>query len=75
MRCLQQPARLDNPAVNTIPRTHIHCVGATPKGIIRRPVPVIQPNGTPAQVWELATGHDCMITMPAELADLLVKLG
>jgi hypothetical protein len=25
-------------------------------------------------VWELPTGHDCMITMPAELSDLLLKL-
>jgi hypothetical protein len=23
-------------------------------------------------VWELPTGHDCMITMPAELAELLL---
>ena len=73
--CLQQPAHLDNPAVNAVPRTHIHCVGATPAGIVRRPVPPIQPNGTPAQVWELPTGHDCMITMPAELTGLLLKLG
>ena len=75
VRCLQQPVRLDNPAVNAIPRTHIHCVGAQPAGITRRPVPPIQPNGTPAQVWELPTGHDCMITMPAELSELLLKLG
>ncbi|NJP97539.1 alpha/beta hydrolase [Nonomuraea sp. FMUSA5-5] len=72
--CLQQPVRLDNPAVRGIPRTHIHCVGAAPAGIERRPVPPIQPNGSPAQVWELPTGHDCMITMPAELAGLLLKL-
>jgi hypothetical protein len=25
-------------------------------------------------VWELPTGHDCMITMPVELTDLLLKL-
>ncbi|MYZ34008.1 MULTISPECIES: alpha/beta hydrolase [unclassified Streptomyces] len=75
VRCLQQPVRLDNPAVNTIPRTHIHCVVGEPEGIVRRPVPAIQPNGTPAQVWELPTGHDCMITMPAELAELLLKVG
>ncbi|WP_244223653.1 hypothetical protein [Amycolatopsis circi] len=74
VRCLQQPARLDNPAARAIPRTHIHCVGATPKGITRRPVPAIQPNGTPSQVWELPTGHDCMITMPVELSELLLKL-
>jgi pimeloyl-ACP methyl ester carboxylesterase len=75
VRCFQQPVRLDNPAVNAIPRTHIHCVAANPEGIARRPVPATQPNGTPAQVWELATGHDCMITMPVELAELLHKLG
>ncbi|MEU3183567.1 alpha/beta fold hydrolase [Streptomyces sp. NPDC006923] len=75
VRCLQQPVRLDNPAVNTIPRTHIHCVVGVPEGFARRPVPAVQPNGAPARVWELATGHDCMITMPVELADLLLKLG
>lgn len=74
IRCLRQPARLDNPAVNAIPRTHIHCVGGAPEGITRRPVPEVQPNGSPAQVWELPTGHDCMVTMPAELSELLLKL-
>jgi pimeloyl-ACP methyl ester carboxylesterase len=74
VRCLQQPVRLDNPAVNAIPRTHIHCT-VKPEGFDRRPVPATQPNGTPAEVWELATGHDCMITTPVELAELLLKLG
>jgi pimeloyl-ACP methyl ester carboxylesterase len=75
VRCLRQPVRLDNPAVNTIPRTHIHCTVGEPEDIDRRPVPPVQPNGTPAQVWELATGHDCMITTPVELTELLIKLG
>lgn len=75
VRCLQEPVRLDDPAVNAIPRTHIHCVGFQPEGITRRPVPATQPNGAPAQVWELPTGHDCMITMPVELTELLLKLG
>jgi pimeloyl-ACP methyl ester carboxylesterase len=75
VRCLQQPVRLDNPAVNAIARTHIHCVGATPEGITRRPVPATQPNGSPATVRELPTGHDCMITMPVELSEVLVKVG
>jgi pimeloyl-ACP methyl ester carboxylesterase len=75
VRCLQQPVRLDNPAVNAIPRTHIHCTVGKPDGFDRRPVPATQPNGAPAQVWELATGHDCMVTMPDELAELLLKLG
>ncbi|MFG3025572.1 alpha/beta fold hydrolase [Streptomyces sp. NPDC048254] len=69
VRCLQQPVRLDNPAVHTIPRTHIHCVADVPEGIVRRPVPATE------QAWRLPTGHDCMITMPAELAELLLKLG
>jgi pimeloyl-ACP methyl ester carboxylesterase len=73
--CLQQPVRLDNPAVNAIPRTHIHCTVGVPQGFAMRPVPDVQPNGTPAQVWELATGHDCMVTTPVELTELLVKLG
>ncbi|GGW81857.1 alpha/beta fold hydrolase [Streptomyces lomondensis] len=75
VRCLTQPVRLDNPAVRKIPRTHIHCVADGPEGLDRRPVPALQPNGSPAQVWELPTGHDCMITMPAELAELLLRLG
>ncbi|WP_233508306.1 hypothetical protein [Spongiactinospora gelatinilytica] len=60
--------------MNAIPRTHIHNVGAMPAGITHRPVPPIQPNGTAAQVWELPTGHDSMITMLAELSELLLKL-
>ncbi|MFF3501560.1 alpha/beta fold hydrolase [Streptomyces sp. NPDC003247] len=73
VRCLQQPVRLDNPAVDVIPRTHIHCT-VKPEGITRRPVPALQPNGSPARVWELPTGHDCMITMPTELSELLLQL-
>ncbi|WP_043683708.1 alpha/beta fold hydrolase [Streptomyces xylophagus] len=72
---LRQPVRLGNPAAHAIPRTHIHCVGSEPEGFERRPVPATQPNGTPAQVWELESGHDCMITVPGELAELLLKLG
>lgn len=74
VRCLQQPVRLGNPAVDAIPRTHIHNVGAMPAGVTRRPVPSTQPNGTASQVWELLTGHDSMITMPGELSELLLKL-
>lgn len=74
VRCLQEPVRLDNPAARAIPRTHIHCTVGKPEGMARRPVPAIQPNGEPARVWELPTGHDCMVTMPGELAELLLKL-
>ncbi len=71
-RCFQQPVRLDNPAAAAIPRTHIHCVGSTPEGVARRPVPATQPNGTPSQVRELQSGHDCMITAPDQLTELLL---
>ncbi|MEV5954465.1 alpha/beta hydrolase [Streptomyces sp. NPDC051987] len=68
VRTFQQPVRLDDPAARAIPRTHIHCVANVPEGIARRAVPANQP------VWELPTGHDCMITAPTELAELLMKL-
>jgi pimeloyl-ACP methyl ester carboxylesterase len=72
--CLQQPVHLDNPAVQAIPRTHIHNT-VKPQGIVRRRVQAVQPDGSSSQVWELPTGHDCMITMPVELSELLLKLG
>ncbi len=71
--CYRQPVRLDNPAVHTIPRTHIHCVGAAPEHG-GRAAPAVQVKGGPEQVWQLRTGHDCMITMPGELTGLLLKL-
>jgi hypothetical protein len=71
--CLQQPVHLDAPAARTIPRTHIHNT-VVPDSIVRRPVPPLQPNGAPSEVWELPTGHDCMITMPVELSELLLKI-
>ena len=69
LRTLQQPVRLVNPLAATIARTHIHCSGGE-----RRPVPPRQPNGDPTVVWELDTGHDCMITAPEQLAALLLKI-
>ncbi|OKI16430.1 alpha/beta fold hydrolase [Streptomyces sp. CB03911] len=75
VRCFQQPVRLDHPAMDAISRTHIHCVGSTAPGVTRRPVPPVQPNGAPSQVWELRSGHDCMVTVPGELAELLLKAG
>ncbi|WIX90563.1 alpha/beta hydrolase [Amycolatopsis sp. DG1A-15b] len=74
IRCLEEPVALDNPAAAAIPRTHIHCT-VKPAGFDRRPVPAVQPNGEPADVRELAAGHDCMITAPAELAGLLLDAG
>ncbi|NAS26292.1 alpha/beta fold hydrolase [Herbidospora sp. NEAU-GS84] len=66
VRCFQQPVRFDEAVVAAIPQTHVHCVGDAP-GVARRPVP------PGARVWELRTGHDCMVTAPEELAELLLK--
>ncbi|WP_410636153.1 alpha/beta fold hydrolase [Amycolatopsis sp. cmx-4-83] len=74
LRCLEEPVAMDNPALAAIPRTHIHCT-VKPAGFDRRPVPAVQPNGEPADVRELATGHDCMIIEPAGLAALLLDVG
>ncbi|GHH51465.1 alpha/beta hydrolase [Lentzea cavernae] len=71
--CLREPVAMDNPALGQIPRTHVHCT-VKPPGVEPRPVPAVQPNGDPADVRELPTGHDCMITMPAELAGLLLDV-
>ncbi|MFJ9909412.1 alpha/beta fold hydrolase [Streptomyces sp. NPDC101152] len=73
VRCFLQPVRLDNPAMDAIARTHIHCVGSAPGDVTRRPVPTVQPGGTASQVWELQSGHDCMVTVPDALTDVLLK--
>lgn len=70
--CFQQPAEMDNPAQASIPRTHILCVGNEPEGVARRPIPKLQPNGEPSRVRTINTGHDAMITRPAELGALLL---
>ncbi|MBO1414869.1 alpha/beta fold hydrolase [Streptomyces sp. FH025] len=74
VRCFLQPVRLDNPAVDAIRRTHIHCVGSAPGDVTRRVVPAVQPGGAESQVWELRSGHDCMVTVPDALTDLLLKV-
>lgn len=73
VRCFVQPVRLDDPAMDAIPRTHIHCVGRKPEGVTRRPVPPARPGGAPVRVWELESGHDCMITVPDALVELLLR--
>lgn len=71
-RTFQQPIRLGNPAAKAIPRTHIRCTEVISEVITLPPVPALQPNGSPSRVWELRTGHECMITMPHELSELLL---
>ena len=65
VRCYRQPVRMDDPAGRAVPRTHIHCVGESPD-VTRRPAD--------GEVWTLESGHDCMVTAPGALAELLLKL-
>jgi pimeloyl-ACP methyl ester carboxylesterase len=86
LKTLQQPLHLKNPAiVSTKPRTHIYCTGgeffssfmqhwqvyrAIPYPRWRRAHP---PREAGWRLRQLPTGHDAMITMPRELADLLLE--
>jgi pimeloyl-ACP methyl ester carboxylesterase len=72
--CFQQPVAMNSPAQALIPRVHILCAGSEPEGLTRRPIPETQPNGDPSRVYELESGHDCMITKPTELTELLLKI-
>lgn len=74
VQSLLQRVRLDDAALARIPTTHIHCTVAPP-GFERRPVAPLQADGSPAEVWEVPTGHDCMVTMPRELGELLLRVG
>lgn len=79
LKTFEQPLRLKSPeSVAAIPLTRIHCTegGAEYKRLRRvamaRTFP--SPDDPRARVRTLPTGHDCMITMPRELAELLLEL-
>jgi pimeloyl-ACP methyl ester carboxylesterase len=66
-----QPLQLRDPAaVRRVPRTNINCL----ETLKRRP-PDRQARAFDANnVWEIDTGHDLMITEPAAVAELLLRL-
>ncbi len=75
------PLEFDMDRVAAVPRTFVSCVGpALPTIDAIRPR-VVDPkfwegrwqSGGGAQVLELPTGHDPMVTMPAELAEILLR--
>ncbi len=78
LKTFQQPLHLKNPAiVSAKPRTHIACTGS---GFFyslmqhlmgRRALP---PTEAGWRLRQLLTGHCAMITMPRELADLLLEV-
>ncbi len=87
LKTLEDPLHLQNPAiVSTVPRTHISCTGrglpssfmqhlqayrAIPYPGRRRALPTREAGW---RLRQLPTGHDAMITMPRELADLLLEV-
>ncbi len=88
LKTLEQPLHLKNPAiVSTKPRTHICCTSRGPFSSFRQHLQVYRaiphPGGSRAlplhgvgwRLRQLPTGHDAMITMPRELADLLLEVG
>jgi hypothetical protein len=78
LKTLEQPLHLKNPAiVSAKPRTHIDCTGGgfffslMRRILARRALP---PTEAGWRLRQLPTGHDAMITMPRELADLLLEV-
>lgn len=83
LKTFEEHLNLRNPdIVSSKPRTHIYCSGSGPyyyrtlfnimrMTLMRRTMP---PTGPGWRLRRLPTGHDCMITMPRELADLLLEI-
>ncbi|MGK8489951.1 alpha/beta fold hydrolase [Nocardia asiatica] len=77
LKTFQQPMRVANPeALAAIPVTHVHCSeGGEDFKAMRAAMPrTLPPADLPAdRLHVLPTGHDCMITMPRELAGCLLQ--
>ena len=78
LKTFEQPLHLKNPAiVEATSRTHIDCTGSgfffslMRHLVARRALP---PTEAGWRLRKLPTGHDAMITMPRELADLLLEV-
>jgi pimeloyl-ACP methyl ester carboxylesterase len=78
LKTFEQPLHLKNPAiVSEKPRTHIDCTGSSfffsfmRRLLARRALP---PTEVGWRLRQLPTGHMAMITMPRELADLLLEV-
>jgi len=78
LKTFEQPLHLKNPAiVEAVPRTHIDCTGSgfffsfMRRLLARRALP---PTEAGWRLRQLPTGHCAMITMPRELADVLLEV-
>jgi pimeloyl-ACP methyl ester carboxylesterase len=83
LKTFEQPLHLQNPAiVSAKPRTHIACTGggflfSLMRNILRHMLArrALPPREAGWRLRQLPTAHDAMITMPRELADLLLEVG
>ncbi len=68
-----QPLRLSTPAARTVPKTLIACVAGPPTSW--RDAAIKRAHAEPGWRYrELPTGHDAMVTMPRETADLFLEV-
>ncbi len=77
LKTYEEPLRLSDPdVVSSFPRTHISCTGrGFLVSLLRRTSPRAVPSSEPGwRLRQLPTGHDAMITMPGELAGLLLEI-
>jgi len=78
LKTFEQPLHLKNPAiVSAKPRTHIYCTGGGFFFSLMRHIGgrrALPPTEAGWRLRQLPTGHDAMITMPRELADLLLEV-
>ena len=78
LKTFEQPLHLKNPAiVSAKPRTHIACTGGSFfRSLMRRILArrALPPTEAGWRLRQLPTSHCAMITMPRQLADLLLEL-
>jgi pimeloyl-ACP methyl ester carboxylesterase len=74
-KCFSQSIHLSNEAaLQKIPRTTITRPSGTPTGGPPNPSPVPKAVQRNAQVWEINTGHDMMITAPEAVTGILLDI-
>jgi len=71
LRSFEEPVRLSDPAALTLPRSYVLC---RKEGASLFPAFAEQAQRDGWGYYELMTSHDAMITVPEELADILVKV-
>ena len=78
LKTLEQPLHLKDPAiVSKKPRTHIDCTGSSLFFSLMRHIlgrRALPPREAGWRLRQLPAGHDAMITMPRELAGLLLEV-